>query len=112
MPKKVERTTMGERRKMFEELIFGEHAHIEEDTRIKRINVMTRIREDVVEVIDALLELGAFNSRSDAVSAYTERAILSRKTLYGELKERAKEVGRMRKSAIDLTLDELKDEDS
>ena len=94
---------------MFEELIFGEQVHIEEDVRVKRINVMTRIREDVVEVIDALLELGVFNSRSDAVSSYTEHAILSRKTLYGELKERAKEVGRMRESAFDFTLDELRE---
>ena len=57
----------------FWKLIFDKVYENDESDDFHRINVMTRVRTDVVEIIDALIELGAFNSRSEAVSVYTEQ---------------------------------------
>ena len=109
MPRKVKAVTDDERRLTFREQIFGKQPKLEDEDQIKRINVMTRIRADVVDVLDALVELGAFNSRSDAVASYLEHNILAKKDLYGKLKERAKEVGKMRESAMDLAIEAFQD---
>jgi Arc/MetJ-type ribon-helix-helix transcriptional regulator len=101
MPRKIEASTDDVRIMSFREQIFGKSAEKKDDSDIQRINVMTRVRSDVVEVLDALVELGAFNSRSDAVASYLEDAILSKPKLYDDLKTRAKKIARMRESAMD-----------
>jgi hypothetical protein len=105
MPRKAKTSEDDGRRQTFREQLFGKQQIEEEDDKVKRINVMTRIRMDVVEVLDALVELGAFNSRSDAVASYLEHIILSKSDLYDKLKERAKEVGKMRDSAMELAIE-------
>ncbi len=94
----------------FWELFFGKLHESEWSEDLQRTNVMTRVRSDVVEVLDALIELGAFNSRSEAVSVYIEQAILSHSKLYEKLKTRAQEMGRVRESAVDLVKDFYRDD--
>ncbi len=105
MPRKSKASIDEERRLTFREQIFGKQTEKDEDEDIQRINVMTRIRVDVVEVLDALVELGAFNSRSEAVASYLEHSILSKSELYDKLKTRAKKISKMRESAMDLALE-------
>ena len=105
MPRKPNKPTDDERIISFREQIFGKYTETIDDSDIQRINVMTRIREDVVEVLDALVELGAFNSRSEAVASYLEHAIVSKTELYDKLKDRAKKISKMRESAMDLALE-------
>jgi hypothetical protein len=108
--KKENRAIEREPRSVFGEIIFGKQAYLDDQKDVKRINVMTRIRKDVVDIIDALVLLGAFKSRSEAVASYTEYSILSKKAGYERLKKRAQEVGIMRESAINLALEEFVDE--
>jgi hypothetical protein len=108
--KKENRAIEREPRSVFGEIIFGKQVYLEGEKDIKRINVMTRIRKDVVDILDALVLLGAFNSRSEAVASYTEHSILSKRAGYERLKKRAQELGIMRESAMDLALEEFKDE--
>ena len=105
MPRKSKATKDEERILSFREQIFGDSPNIKEDSDHQRINVMTRVREDVIEIVDALIELGAFNSRSEAAAAYLEHAILSNLQLYETLKSRAKKVSKMRESAMDLVIE-------
>lgn len=42
------------------------------------VSVMTRMSTDIVEILDALVELEIFKSRSEAAAAFAERTIYSR----------------------------------
>ena len=48
----------------------------------REVSVMTRMSGDIVEILDALVELGIFKSRSEAVSAFVEQAISARKSMF------------------------------
>lgn len=89
----------------FWKLIFNKVYENDEGDDILRINVMTRVRTDIIDTLDALVELGAFNSRSEAVSVYTEQAILSQSKLYEKLKKHAQDMSKVRDSAVDLIKD-------
>ena len=70
----------------------------------KDIHVMTRLSQDVVEIVDALVALNVFKSRSEAVAAYVERSILSRLELYLKVVEQVKEVEDKRGEAMKTVL--------
>ncbi|MFW9810333.1 MAG: hypothetical protein ACFFE6_13225 [Candidatus Thorarchaeota archaeon] len=72
----------------------------EEDASKKReISVMTRMSGDIVEILDALVELEIFKSRSEAVSAFVEQAIASRSQMFDEIKVQAADIRKLRDSA-------------
>ena len=92
-----------DKRASFLELIFGKDLDL--PSSAKRINISTRVSTTVVDVLDALIELGAFSSRSEAVATYLEYIIHSKLNLYQELIIRAERISNMRDSAIDLNTD-------
>jgi len=65
----------------------------------REVSVMTRMSGDIVEILDALVELEIFKSRSEAVSAFVEQAISSRIKLFDEIKTQAEDIHRLRDSA-------------
>ncbi|MGY5860267.1 MAG: hypothetical protein RTU63_12935 [Candidatus Thorarchaeota archaeon] len=65
----------------------------------REVSVMTRMRGDIVEVLDALVELNIFKSRSEAVSAFVEQAISARGPMFEEIKTQASEIRKLRDSA-------------
>lgn len=65
----------------------------------REVSVMTRMSGDIVEILDALVELEIFKSRSEAVSAFVEQAISSRIKLFDEIKTQAEDIRRLRDSA-------------
>lgn len=72
----------------------------EEDMGKKReVSVMTRMSGDIVEILDALVELEIFKSRSEAVSAFVEQAISARIDLFEEIKGQATDIRKLRDSA-------------
>ena len=72
----------------------------DEDVSKKReVSVMTRMSGDIVEILDALVELEIFKSRSEAVSAFVEQAISARKSLFDEIKTQAADIRQLRDSA-------------
>ena len=75
----------------------------------REISVMTRMSTEIVEILDALVELEIFKSRSEAVAAYVENAIINNSELYESLIEQAQEVSEMRDSAMDSILQTLKE---
>jgi Arc/MetJ-type ribon-helix-helix transcriptional regulator len=65
----------------------------------REVSVMTRMSGDVVEILDALVELDIFKSRSEAVSAFVEQTISVRKPMFEEIKVQASEIRKLRDSA-------------
>ncbi len=65
----------------------------------REVSVMTRMSGDVVEILDALVELDIFKSRSEAVSAFVEQTIAVRKSMFEEIKVQASEIRKLRDSA-------------
>jgi Arc/MetJ-type ribon-helix-helix transcriptional regulator len=97
-------------RETLREQIMGKGADTEFDTSKREVHVMTRLSERIVEAIDALVTLNVFNSRSEAVAAYVENAIISDVELYESLIKKAKEVSEMTDSAMESILQTLKRE--
>ena len=76
----------------------------------REISVMTRMSADIVAILDALVELGIFKSRSEAVAALIERAINSRKPLFEELRKQAEDISKKRDAARHLAHQILQEE--
>ena len=92
------------------EQITGKRESTDFNVDKREIQIMTRLSSQIVEALDALIALNVFKSRSEAVAAYIENAILSNSELYERLIKKAKEVSEIRDTAMDSileTLDEL-----
>ena len=76
----------------------------------REVSVMTRMSGDLVEVLDALVELNIFNSRSEAVSAFVAQVVFTRKDLFEEIVNQAVEIRKMRDSAKRQTFEALQEE--
>ena len=91
-------TTEEEKMTLREQLL----GRISDDASIgqkREVSVMTRMRADIVEILDALVELDIFKSRSEAVSAFVEQAIAARESMFQEIKTQASEIRKLRDSA-------------
>ena len=65
----------------------------------REISVMTRMSPYIVEVLDALVELEVFKSRSEVVSTFMEQMIMDRKPLFEEIRNQAQDISKKRESA-------------
>ncbi|MFW9926553.1 MAG: hypothetical protein ACFFDM_07305, partial [Candidatus Thorarchaeota archaeon] len=55
-----------------------------------------------VEILDALVELEIFKSRSEAVAAFVERLIVSKKELFEAIRMQASDISEKREAAKQL----------
>jgi Arc/MetJ-type ribon-helix-helix transcriptional regulator len=74
----------------------------------REISVMTRMSPYIVEVIDALVELEVFKSRSEVVSTFMEQMIMDRKPLFDEIRNQAQDISVKRESAKRLAFQAMK----
>jgi Arc/MetJ-type ribon-helix-helix transcriptional regulator len=81
------------------EQLLGRLSDDELFSKKREISVMTRMSGDIVEILDALVELEVFKSRSEAVSAFVEQAISSRIRLFEEIKAQAHDISQLRDTA-------------
>ncbi|MGQ4871337.1 MAG: hypothetical protein ACP6IT_05825 [Candidatus Thorarchaeota archaeon] len=72
--------------------------------RKREISVMTRMSADIVEILDALVELEIFKSRSEAVAAFVEKVISARRSLFDEIRAQAAEIRQKRETAKMLAI--------
>lgn len=106
MVRKKTRSDVDEKtRARFRDQILGDYDSDDFSTRIRNNHIMTRLSDDILEIIDALVELGIFKSRSEAAAAYIETSILSKADIYLKLKQQAKNIGLMREEAMELAFD-------
>ena len=81
------------------ERILGELHSEEFQIKKREVHVMARLSSDIVEIIDTLVELEVFRSRSEAVSAYVEKGIHEQMDLYDEVIDYGKQLSEMREKA-------------
>lgn len=103
--KKTQSTT----RESLREQIMGKRTVTDFNIDKREVHVMTRLSSQIVEAIDALVALNVFKSRSEAVAAYVENSIMSNNDLYEKLIKKAKEVSKVRDSAMDSILETLQE---
>ena len=75
----------------------------------REVSVMTRMSSDIVEILDALVELEIFRSRSEVVAAFVEKVIRGRAQLFEEITKQAHDIRKKRDAATHLAYQALKD---
>ena len=74
----------------------------------REISVMTRMSVDIVEILDALVELEIFKSRSEAVAAFVERMVVSLMDMFQEILTQASDISKKREAAKHLAFQAIK----
>ncbi len=100
---------MSETQQSMREELMGRHAVDGFGLKKRVISVMTRMSQDIVDVLDALVELEIFKSRSEVVAAFVERVIIGRKELFDEIREQAGDIKKKRDSARKLAMKAMLD---
>jgi Arc/MetJ-type ribon-helix-helix transcriptional regulator len=74
------------------------------------VSVMTRLSQDLVDILDNLVKLGIFKSRSDAVAAIIEKTLLTQKESFELLEAQVKRLEEIQGDAMDIALKALEGE--
>jgi len=103
MSKKKELVTEGvPNQKSLREELIGRFSREDMGLKNRDISVMTRMSPYIVEVLDALVELEVFKSRSEVVSTFMEQMIMDRRPLFDEIRNQAQDISKKRESAKQL----------
>ncbi|MHA2199867.1 MAG: hypothetical protein ACXACG_02195 [Candidatus Thorarchaeota archaeon] len=70
----------------------------------REFSVMTRLSKEFIEILDALVKLKIFKSRSEAVAALLMKTILADLDLYKELKEQSERLDELEDAVKTLAL--------
>ena len=73
----------------------------------RNVSVMTRLSQELVDILDNLVRLGIFKSRSDAVAAIIERALLTQRDEFEKLNEQLEKLDKIQGDAMDIALKAL-----
>ena len=90
--------------------ILGELQSEEFEIKKREVHVMTRLSADIVKIIDTLVELEVFRSRSEAVSSYVEKSIHEQMDLYQDVIEYGEKLSEMREAAKRLAFGTMKEQ--
>ena len=102
MSKETEGSALSLREEMRKRLTAGV-----ERTGTRNVSVMTRLSDELVEILDNLVKLGIFKSRSDAVAAIIERALLTQRDEFEKLNEQLEKLDKIQGDAMDIALKAL-----
>ncbi|MFW9833079.1 MAG: hypothetical protein ACFFEK_03705 [Candidatus Thorarchaeota archaeon] len=75
----------------------------------REVSVMTRLSKEAVELVDALVKLKLFNSRSQAVAGLVMRTILSELNQFKQLKEQADKLDELEETVMGLASKALRE---
>ncbi len=99
--KKQKESALTLRKEMLEKLSIGA-------SKTKRdISVMTRMDSKLVELLDILVKLNIFQSRSGAVASIVEKMLISQLDKFELLKEQLKRLDDVHETAMDIAQDVL-----
>ena len=75
----------------------------------REISVMTRLSTQLVEMLDALVKLELFKSRSEAVAGLVMKSVISEIDLFRQLKEQADKLNELRETVKGLAIKALRE---
>lgn len=81
---------------------------IEESDSKREIPVMTRLDTKVIQLLDMLIKLDIFKSRSEAVAAIVERVLLTQLDKFDLLKDQISKLEEIQDTAKGIALDVMK----
>lgn len=94
-------------KKLRDEMI--EDLSVRDDADLKRdIPVMTKLDNKLVKLIDMLVKLDLFNSRSEAVASIVEKTLLSQLDKFELLQKQIDKLEEIQETAKDIAIDVLK----
>lgn len=82
--------------------LLGRFERAEFGLKNREISVMTRLSTDIVEILDALVELEIFRSRSEVVASFVEKLIMEKKNLFDSIAKQASDIEKKRDAAKQL----------
>jgi Arc/MetJ-type ribon-helix-helix transcriptional regulator len=85
-----------------------ESLSISESEAKREIPVMTRLGTDLVELLDILVKLDIFSSRSEAVAAIVEKTLFSQQEKFELLKAQVEKLEKIHTTAKGIGFDILK----
>ena len=80
-----------------------------EGTPTREITVMTRLSREIVEVLDNLVKLNFFKSRSEAAAVIIEQKVLANTDMFRELGKQAKKFEEVQSELESLAIKALKE---
>ncbi|MFW9769489.1 MAG: hypothetical protein ACFFF9_14185 [Candidatus Thorarchaeota archaeon] len=96
--------------KSLREELLGQFEREKHGLKHREISVMTRLSVDIVEILDALVELEIFKSRSEAVAGFIERSIVAKKEYFEAIRTQAKDIVKKREAAKHLAFQAIQSE--
>ena len=78
----------------------------------REISVMTRLSTDIVDILDALVELEIFKSRSEVVASFVEKSIMEKKDLFDSIAKQASDIEKKREAAKHLAFKAIQSENN
>lgn len=75
----------------------------------REISVMTRLSKQFVEILDALVKLKLFRSRSAAVAGLVMNSIIAEMDLFKQLKEQADKLDELQETVKELAIKALRE---
>ena len=91
------------------ELILTKLASQEIDVKTREYSVMTRLSGEYIEILDALVKLEIFKSRSEALAAIVMKTINAEHELYKELKDHAEKLDELQDTVKSLALKAMRE---
>jgi len=73
----------------------------------REFSIMTRLSKKFIDILDAMVRLNIFKSRSEAVAALVMKTILAEIDLYDELENQAKKLDKLEEKVKELALKTL-----
>ena len=96
-----QKTHQDEEKSLRDELL-GRFEREKHGLKNREISVMTRLSTDIVEILDALVELEIFKSRSEVVASFVEKSIMEKKELFDSIQKQASDISEKREAAKHL----------
>jgi Arc/MetJ-type ribon-helix-helix transcriptional regulator len=91
--------------------LLGRFERNEYGLKNREISVMTRLSTDIVEILDALVELEIFKSRSEVVASFVEKSIMEKKNLFDSIAKHASDIEEKREAAKHLAFKAIRAND-
>ncbi len=88
--------------KQVKEELLGRFATVLFGLKRREVSVMCRLGGKTVAILDALVELEIFRSKSEAIAAFLDQAFMEREAMYDEILTQAEEIKAKRESAKHL----------
>jgi Arc/MetJ-type ribon-helix-helix transcriptional regulator len=92
--------------KLKEEMM--EHLSTQKQDTKRGFPVMTRLNMELIDMLDILVKLDIFKSKSEAVASIVEKVLMSQRDNFEQLKSEITKIEKIQDSAKEIVADTLK----